>query len=246
MAALTAMNPNCKNTNLKEIKVSEMKDNLSQYINSSCKVYSMDNELLLFGTIRNILLPDGSGNELRLEIIPQHGTKFPIIKYATPLKLHIFNRQNGMIALGSQVYLSDDFVLSVINLETFINFERRAFFRIKANGKGFAKLQVPNKADTDDKIYEINVVNVSLSGVLIETDGEFNIGDLLEFNDFQINDNMPPILVISTVQRIISDKNNKTLYGCRFENLDPKTSDLLYSSINELQLKQIQEKKNRF
>lgn len=218
---------------------------LLKYVGAVCEVKTMENDLLLHGRIRTVF--DGEEGESALELISMNGSEMPMVQYGMLVKLHAFSNEYGLLPLGGRVYIAGSSFWRITGITQYGNAERRQYFRVRVRGEGFVSLRpdpaVPGK-DTPP-VYPMRVLSASLSGVLIEANAFFRLKDILQLTDIRLDEDFAPLSARCSVQRIDLNRPRGVLYGCRFEDLDDKATDRLYSTIFELQRREIRRRKRR-
>ncbi|WP_458863342.1 PilZ domain-containing protein [Acidaminobacterium chupaoyuni] len=226
-----------------------MRELLNNYIGSVCEVCTMENEILFSGRIRQVLETDDKKDGIALELVAAGGEALPVVPYGLKMKMHVFHKTHGLLALGGQIYIANSNLWRINSVTQYGNTERRAFFRVKVNGRGAVCGCSPAEGSArpacPGQNTEIRVSSISLAGLLFEADESFSIGDILQLETVRFGEDFPSFHLCCCVCRIDLETGTKPQYGCRFENLEEKTADQLYSAIFELQRREIARRRKR-
>lgn len=179
------------------------------------KIYDKDKKFL------------GSGHLLSMgsSMIKVKGNNLPVLDLKTEIIVEIYNEIYGIASYLCKVGLASGKQLNALILKTEQIMERRNSLKVRTdlslyigsllrNGKDMAK-DVPN--------IKINILNLSIGGMLISSSYDLMVNDIITF-DFQYEKNQI-VLLKAKVIRIdkIYDSNTKKLsalnYGCKFEKM---------------------------
>lgn len=224
-----------------------MKDVLLQHINSVCEVRDMENALLTAGRIRRVLEDDGDTEEsnLAIEIVSKDMEPLPKAPYDMPVKITLFGSDTTR-TIGGHVYIANEVFWRINKIKSINDMERRNYFRVKVFATGKAYRQTDLTPEYEPEPATINIIDISLSGILFRTEAKFQVNDLLHIYDIKLSDDSPVFSMLCTVRRIEHlPKGGETLYGCSFENLSEKDEDILFSTIFKLHRLELQKRRKR-
>ena len=212
---------------------------VKQYEGSICEVKTLKDMLLTSGRIEKI-------EEDTMEISDAPGP-MPIIPYKTPVKIAMYNAVHGFKMMAGQVYISNKEYLKIVDILDFLDYERRQFFRVDIDAS--AELILPIETDRDEteelnaKIEKLPVRmrNISLCGLMFETDREFKKGDKLTVLMPLYKNSEEELAVV--VQRFY-ERDGKNYYGAEILNLDGRVEQLLCAYLFAQQRMQIQKRKS--
>ena len=98
------------------------------YIGSSCVVKAKNNDLLMMGTLHRIKTSFIDISSTRNEL--------PVISYNLFVKVEVYNARLGFRVLIGRVYISNQELIRIIDLNEATNDERREYFRISTRRDG--------------------------------------------------------------------------------------------------------------
>ncbi len=214
-----------------------MQKNLNDYIGCACEVYSNDNDLLAIGRISNVRTEPC----LTVEIASSDGGEMPKINLGGQIKISIINTKHGFLGLYGRVYITHDDFWRVDEVRCLGEHERRGFFRVKNHSP--ARI-IPE--ENEETVYHGVVTNVSLSGLLIYIDANeclFKVDTKLKVTGFAVGENSERFTVNCKVRRVDKHPKSGRLYGCQYEDMDPKMSDRLCQAIFAQQRIEIQRRR---
>lgn len=219
---------------------------LKDYINAACEIRTLENELLVIGKLHALIEHESRG--LSIEITPSDGFDFPIAAYELPVKITLFGGAAGKLTLGGRIFIANKKFWRVNRLEYLSNVERRGFFRIRLQSDGKAVLlkrnsEVPTQHEQEP--FPVRITNISLSGLMLQTDQLIQINDTLDLSDIVLLKEEPAFSVTCSVRWISSKPGRPNRYGCHFEDVSDQKMDSLYTAIFKLQCYEIQRKKYR-
>lgn len=205
------------------------------YIGSSCVIKTKNNDLLTMGTmyrIRNSYM-DISNTRNELTEIP----------YNLLIKIEVYNTQIGFRVLLGKVYISTKKLLRVIDISEATGDERREYFRVNVHGKGYIYdlsrtllgLENEEEDEAEDGI-EVDLVDISLGGLLFKTRETFEVGERLHIRLPDIENTR---LFDCIVRRHVDFEGDFNGYGCELQDLDSVQEDRLYKFILKRQNEQL-------
>ncbi len=189
---------------------------LEGFENAVCEIKTMDNELIFQG---RLLKSGREGNSDYIEVGVRRNDTMPILPYGTRLKIDCMNNRRGMRALGGILYIANEDFWRITELNELAAYERRGFFRI--NARGTANIIPPLAKET--RIVSARVVNISLSGALLEIPMELKLGERIHISHLRF-DGFNDIFSFDAVVKRVVERSAAHVYGCSFEN--PKASDI--------------------
>lgn len=230
-------------------------EQLYQYIDTTCEIKSMNNDLLVLGKV----FQTNDNLSLSLDIISKEGEPLPTLHFGFPVKVCLHNREN-LLVLGGRVYLSNEKFWRISNLAELQDFERRGMFRVPAllpakvrryTAPESLPKAVPGAAGeapapvVEEEIRDAKMVDVSLSGVKFACEHFFDsVGRLELFEVYMPEDPQPFSLVCHVVHREESETAGY-IYRCKFVELPQKESDRLCKAIFALQRSSIRKQMGR-
>jgi hypothetical protein len=202
-----------------------------RYLNSACKVRTMENLVLTMGHIREIT--DDS-------VTIRNEPELPgVITYNKKVKLSIFNDKLGYKTLIATVYGSTTKILKLIELQDISDFEKRTYYRLNVYLKGEIALlpagaeEKPEGAET----HEVLIENVSLSGVLIKCPMYLKPRDRIAVTIYTPFGRLDFTAVVIRTEK---DRDERfTKYGCEFEVYPDKVGDALWKYMMHKELEDI-------
>ena len=174
-----------------------------------CEVKGLNNNLITSGVVKVL-------GENLLEIQDEEG-KLPSLSLDTKVKL-IIHRTEGMQkvqVLAARVYVSKETALQVRDLESYAEYEQRRFFRLAIDHS--ATLMPPTgmlDAQGNRLPYRIpiRVKDLSLCGLLFETERQFSIGDEMRVTMTMVNNEMEVLNI--AIRRQLPGTDGRNAYGC--------------------------------
>lgn len=217
---------------------------LVNYIDSACEIYSVDNDLIAVGKLKDVRTEPC----LTVELSASSGGDMPKITPGTEIKISLVNTKLGFLGLFGRVYIVHDQFWRVDELRCLGEHERRGYFRVKSNSAArISPLEEEDKIDTlVDTVYQGTVTNVSLSGLLFAIDVDkclFKVDSRLRVSGFSIGESPHRFTVICRVRRVMQHQVAGRLYGCEFEKMDEKESDKLCQALFAQQRVEIQRRR---
>jgi len=171
----------------------------------------------------------GSGHLLSMggSIIKVKGSNLPILTSKTEIIVEIYNEFSGVNPYFCKVRLASKNQLNALILKTEQVIERRKSLKVRTDLSFYINNLLRDGEDVTKDVpgMKINVLNLSIGGMLISSNYDLKVNDVLTFY-FPYERNQV-ILFKATVIRIdnIYDVNTKELsmvnYGCKFKKLPP-------------------------
>lgn len=212
-----------------------MVDLVDGYVGSSCVIKAKNNDLITMGIVhrigKNYIDVSNSRNEL------------PSIPYNLLVKIEVYNTQLGFRVLIGRVYLSSFRLARIIDLNEATNDERREYFRISTRDKGVIyncmrgdELVGGEEESTDYNGLKVQLVDISLGGLLFSTREHFRVNDRFNIVIPAMGDSM---LFTCEVRREVERPGGENGYGCEFMEMATRQEDLLYRYILRRQSDQL-------
>lgn len=186
--------------------------------------------------------PIGKGHLLNLSTgtIKVKGENLPAISSRTNIFIEIYSEFTGIDRYFCQVRLAsyNQLNASIIKKDTVI--ERRKSLKVRTDLSFYIDSLHRNGEDITNEFpnMRINILNLSIGGMLISTNYELYINDVITFS-FQYE----KLVVLLKANVIRIDKINDNLssfknYGCAFEKMPSYCEDIItkYLYIRQLQL----------
>lgn len=193
------------------------------YIGSSCVVKAKNNDLLMMGTLHRIKTSFIDISSTRNEL--------PVISYNLFVKVEVYNARLGFRVLIGRVYISNQELIRIIDLNEATNDERREYFRISTRCDGIIfnlTHQQPDGTIKEYQDFKVSLVDISLGGLMFRTDEIFKINDRLNIVIPAMGDSM---LFACEVRRQMNRPEGGYGYGCEFMEMATRQEDLLYRYI---------------
>lgn len=196
------------------------------------KIYGEDKKLLCSGHLLSI----SNG------IIMVKGYDLPIIESKTNVIIEIYNDFSGISPYICKVNLSSTNQLNAFIVRTDPNIERRNALKIRTDLSFYVDTLYRNDEDITKDVpkVKINMINLSIGGMLLSSNYNLMIDDIITFK-FQY-DNYQIILLKAKVIRIdkIFNKVTKELsalnYGCVFEKMSSYNEAVITKYLFDRQL----------
>ena len=201
---------------------------------------TLKNEYIASGVIRRV-----EGSEV--DLMDPNGS-MPIVAMNTPLKIAVYSSHEGFRMLAGQVYLSNREFMRVVDVVDFVNFERRRFFRVDVNM--ISRLLVPPEVlahqgieAEEPRIVPTRILDLSLCGLLLETDLPLKSGDKLTVHLSLGKAGEEDIeLVIRRIGR--ENSEGKRRIGAEIIELSPRVEQQLCAFLFEKQREHIRRAKS--
>lgn len=217
---------------------------LQALVGNLCEIKSEQNDLLVVARVESIAPEE----DARITIVSaQEDDRLPLLAYDTPVKIVSFSGKQGFLLMRGNVYISTVTMLTLVNVRTTQDNERRKYFRLNVHVMANAILQDENATQTDAE--EISMLltlhDISLGGIRISSDKNLNVGDVL-LTTFQLMDkNMEFWCHVCREIPSKQSPNGKKQYGCEFINFSTRQIDQLCNVLFKLQRIEIQNRKKK-
>ena len=141
-----------------------------EYLQSPCEMLNMDNVPILSGRLSSIT-EDGVQ-------ISDRADELPLIHCNTRVKLNIAHHRLSFRSLIGTVFLSTRAMIRVVELKDAAEGERRDFFRVRLDLR-LTAVPMRDGAAVPGLSFPVSVKNLSLGGLLFDSDRKLLIGDRL-------------------------------------------------------------------
>lgn len=192
-----------------------------EYTGASCVIKTIKNDLLTMGVLQTI-----KGSYID---ISNARNELPEMPYNMPVKIEIYNSQIGFKVILGKVYISSHKLARIIDICEATNDERREYFRINISGEGYIYIN-------RDEDYEVELVDISLNGVLFKCLKEFQIGEMFSIRIPAVGQAEAFGFIIRRLTSFQQDYNG---YGCEFTSLTSIQEDMLYKYMLKAQNDQL-------
>lgn len=169
----------------------------------------------------------GNGHLLSInsDIIKVKGDNLPLLKSKTTIVIEIYNEFTGISPHLCEVNVASRNQLNALIIRKDPIIERRNSLKVRTDLSFYIENLYRNDEDITKDVpnMKINMLNLSIGGMLITSNYELMIDDVITFN-FQYN-NFQIILLKSKIIRIdkvfdhITKKLSALIYGCSFEKM---------------------------
>jgi len=197
------------------------------------KIYDEDSKLIGKGQLLSL-------NE---KIIKVKGTGLPILSRKTNVIIEIYSEFVGISRYCCQIELASDNQLNAHIVKKKSDIERRNSLKVRTDLSYYIESLYRNDKDItkDFPNMKINLINLSIGGMLISSNYELYINDIIAF---YFRCEKTAVLLKAKVMRIdkIYDDNQKYLsfynYGCIFEEMPPHIEKIItrYLYIRQLEM----------
>lgn len=202
-----------------------------------------DKSVKIFDMNKNLI---GKGYLLSLspEVIMVKGTNLPVLNSSKEIIIEIYNELKGISQYLCHVNIATVNQLNALITRKKPAFERRSSLKVRADLSFYVESICRNDENVtkDFPNMKINLLNLSIGGMLISSNYELFINDVISFY-FHYKNSLS-ILLKAQVIRIdkIYDNSTKQLsivnYGCMFEQMPDFYEDMItkYLYIRQLQI----------
>ncbi len=203
------------------------KDKISRVL-----IYDLKGTLLL--TTKSVFFPKDFFKIRGKDLVMLKGADFPLISKDEYIDV-IFEYINGTrMKYSTSVDLCTEYQINFHVGEGIALEERRRFFKVNVEFKGFALFYIRNEQMVAfDEPIDIDFVNLNIGGAYIRSEIEFETGDqiMLSFLDGEM-DILAEILRVQKQE----DTNDTDGYGCKFLNINQQQEERLARFIFECQV----------
>lgn len=202
------------------------------YIEKPVKIYDVDKNYLGRGHLLNM----ASG------IIKIKGRNLPILKSGTQIFIEIYNEFVGVSPYYCKVSIASANQLNALIKKTEPIIERRQSLKVRTDLSFYAEAFYRDDEDISEDFpnMKINMLNLSIGGMLISCNYNLDINDIIVFN-FQYEDSKIILLKakIIRIDKIIDNLTNELSsfnYGCMFDKMSPYDEAIIVKYLYHRQL----------
>ncbi len=212
-------------------------------IGTTCEIKSPDNVLACLGKVDSVI-------ENAVNIVSAEGGEMLPVVFNTQFKLVLRPPNKPMLVLKGSICGSSRVLWRLDKLDRFSYEEGRNYFRQSVSSNGLSccinGLYQPEFWETIATAHSCRVMNISLGGMQIRTQGRYERGDWIIITDVVlIPEDKKPYKMIGEVCWVERAVKEEFLYGCRFLPLSEKEQDKLSADIFEIQRRDIQARRQR-
>lgn len=204
------------------------------YNGAVCEVKGLNNTLLASGSIRTI-----PGSDDTLEVTDAAG-RLPLLPMDTKVILVVHHSQLGLQVLEGRVYISGNMILRVRDVVKQKDHTPRRFFRQSIDHSAFLLLP-KGFTDADGRPLPerlaIRVKDISLVGVLFESDRTFKTGDEMRVKMTLLHNEMEIFRIV--VRRAVLREGEDNAYGCEIVDMSSRLEQRVTAFVLEQQQQQI-------
>lgn len=205
------------------------------------KVFDMYNNHIGKGYLLNIYS----------DIIMIKGTNLPILNLGDEVIIEVYNEFTDISQYFCTVNIASANQLNALIKNANLSFERRTSLKIRTDLIADVKNICRNDEDVTDEFsnMSIHILNLSIGGMLISSNYELLINDVITFNFYYENNSA--ILLKAKIIRIdkIYDEDTKQTYiqyyGCMFGNMPRYYEDIITKYLYHRQILMYKEKEGR-
>lgn len=194
-----------------------------EYAESVCEIKTMSNTMIAIGKIKDV-----SEKYIR---IYNNKNELRVLSFGEEIKVNIFNTKLGFKVIVGNVYTSTRGELSLINSSILADKESRNFFRVDMDVE--AKVIYRKRGPSHE--LDVNVVDMSLSGLRFKTEHKFEVGTIISVVlDLRLDKKNPKkehTFPCKIVREIHEENKKEYQYGCAFTGSNDDLSDSLCSYI---------------
>jgi len=200
-----------------------------QYLKSKCEIKSLEDKVISTGVLSKLAEDDIQ--------ICRDSDFLPTLQRETLVKIYVSHPTLELKTLIGKVYISSSDLLQITNIQNLTDFERRNFFRLKLNIHTQAsQIQEDGLSNPIIPLFQINVIDLSLSGFFVKTKRTLKIGDRF-ITSLPLSDSR--ISFVCKVERSQKSNGKSNGYGCAFVDNSNRQYDELCKYIFEKQREQI-------
>lgn len=208
-------------------------------IGNLAKIFDLDNNRLGKGHVLS----------LNLEVIKIKGVDLPILDSKTNIIIEIYNEFTGRVQYFCEVRVAALNQLNAKILRQNPVIERRQALKVRTDLSFYIESLYRNgeNVTADFPNMKINVLNLSIGGMLISSNYKLFIDDIITFS-FKFGKNLV-ILLKAKLIRIDKEYDNNTKqlsilnYGCVFEQMPPSYENIITKYLYKRHLQLYKNKK---
>lgn len=202
-------------------------------------IYKADGSHLL--TTKAITFPRDFFKVKGYELVSIRSTKLPVIRKNDELTV-VFEYSNGTrIRCKTKVDISTSEQMNFHVDDGEVLEERRNSYKVATKEPAYI-IRLETQDDTIDleEPFKVTILNINLSGILMHSDMELKIGDIVTIK--LLNGNME--LRTEILRRQFNNDGELVGYGCRFLDVTPSQEEKIARHLFECQLAERDRKKN--
>lgn len=177
----------------------------------------------------------GSGHLLSLGsgVIRIKGRNLPIINSKTKVIIEVYNELSGIIPYLCEVSIASENQLNAKIIRQDAVVERRKSLKVKTDVSVYVDSLVRNDEDISKDVpnMKINILNLSIGGMLISCNYDLMINDKISFNFPYTNHQFvflkAKIIRIDKIFDKITNQFSSLNYGCVFDKMDRNNEALI-------------------
>jgi hypothetical protein len=146
-------------------------------------------------------------------IINDGSYKMPEVEPGTLVKINVFKPGTEIMVCIGNVYISESTELSIVNVISLVNSEKRSFFRVATSIKTTAAYR-PSPKDVYPTETEITILDMSLNGLKFKTAAELEENTVVGVK-LDLKNKKTLVLSCEVVRLIGEKKDGFQKYGCR-------------------------------
>lgn len=222
--------------------MSETKINLQTLVGNLCEIKTEQNDLLMVARVASVDPED----DTRITIVSaQEDERLPLMAYHTPVKIVSFANKQSFLLLRGYVYISTSSLLTLVDVKTAQDHERRRYFRLNANITAHAVLQRELLAgeDTEEETLVLTLHDISLGGARIGSSRALKPGEHLLISFELLDKKMEFCCRVCREIPTRRTTSNQRQYGCEFINFSTRQIDQLCNILFKMQRIEIRNRK---
>lgn len=199
--------------------------------------------------LNNVYIGKGKLSSITPSTIIIKGKNLPVLSSNTHVYVHIYDERTGISPYSCfvSVAVRTQVTAQIIKKDPII--ERRTALKVRTDLSFYISKIYRNDEDITDEVptIKINVLNLSIGGMLISSNFNFRLNDEITFN-FNYYKNQPIHLRAKIIRKDeVPDEENEDIislsYGCLFLNTTSKEESIIFQYLFD---RQIQLHKNRW
>ncbi len=205
-----------------------MTDLDTNFVGALCEVKTLENQLLLIGTVSKI----DRNDQVVVDIVSKNGEPLQLLEYN--LRVKVVLRKNGkFLVLGATTFASTKDICRIVNVKIFQDSERRKFFRVTSSAYAKA-IDLEDTMNQVVQTHDIKLVDISISGIKFFCEHNFTTDETVSISNLYLAPELP---VFELSCKIIDSISVDGGFECRgnFVDLSEFTIDLLCKAIFKLE-----------
>ena len=215
-----------------------MKDFIECAVDLRCTVLTKDNQFLFVGRITHY---DPETDMIRLVDYERRQIPRNSVPEGSTVKLFIKLTQNKgeLILIEGKVVKSMSLFLMIQAVQAVIKEEARDNYR-----QNIMRPAALSKVNEEPREVPCTILNVSATGIALQSPGLFQIGDILELTRQRFRVRGPEHTVKCKVVRMRGLTEGGYFYGCQFVELTQEEENRLYQDMFALQAAEMYKQRN--